>query len=55
MSSQLDFTSLGLRPQHLKFISARLGEHFSRALSPGQLLRCRNAADVEALLRSPGS
>ncbi|MUG29400.1 amino acid adenylation domain-containing protein [Aeromonas salmonicida] len=55
MSSQLDFTSLGLRPQHLKVISARLGEHFSRTLSPGQLLRCRNAADVEVLLRSPGS
>lgn len=55
MHSRLDFTSLGLRPQHLKLISARLAERFSSTLSPGQLLRCRNAADVEALLGSLGS
>ena len=51
----VDFISLGLRPQHLKAISARVQEDFSVLLSPGQLLRCRNAQDVERLLMAEGS
>lgn len=50
--SRQPFTTLGLRPQHLKTISARLREHFAVELSPGQLLACRTAADVEGLLAS---
>lgn len=46
----VDFISLGLRAQHLKAISARVREDFSVELSLGQLLRCRNAQDVERLL-----
>ncbi|MCU1717156.1 amino acid adenylation domain-containing protein [Pseudomonas sp. 5P_3.1_Bac2] len=45
-----DFISLGLRPQHLKTIAARLQEAFAVALTPGQLLPCRNAHEVEQLL-----
>ncbi len=45
-----DFIGLGLRPQHLKLIAARLSESFSVALPPAQLMRCRNAQDVSALL-----
>lgn len=44
------FLSLGLRPQHLKAIAAGLRERFGVELSPTQLLRCRNAQDVERLL-----
>lgn len=51
----VDFISLGLRPQHLKAISARVQEDFSVLLSPGQLLRCRNAQDVECLLMAESS
>ena len=51
----VDFISLGLRPQHLKSISARVLEDFSVLLSPGQLLRCRNVEDVERLLMAKGS
>lgn len=50
--SRQPFTALGLRPQHLKTISARLRERFAVELSPGQLLACRTAADVEGLLAS---
>ena len=46
----LDFSSMGLLPQHLKAIAARMRETFAVELSPGQLLRCRNVADVERLL-----
>ncbi|WP_231570245.1 MULTISPECIES: amino acid adenylation domain-containing protein [Pseudomonas] len=49
-NASVDFISLGLRPQHLKSIATRLREELSVQLSPGQLLRCRNAQDVEALL-----
>jgi amino acid adenylation domain-containing protein len=45
-----DFISLGLRPQHLKTIAARLQEAFAVALTPGQLLPCRNAHEVQRLL-----
>jgi amino acid adenylation domain-containing protein len=48
--SATPFISLGLRPQHLKAIAARLRECFAVTLSPGQLLQCRNAHDVERLL-----
>ncbi|MEE1922619.1 amino acid adenylation domain-containing protein [Pseudomonas sp. 148P] len=51
----VDFVSLGLRPQHLKAISARMHEQFAVPLSPGQLLRCRNAGDVERLLTAAGA
>jgi len=44
------FISLGLRPQHLKAIAAGLRERFAVTLSPGQLLQCRNAHDVQRLL-----
>ncbi|CAI3788063.1 D-alanine--D-alanyl carrier protein ligase [Pseudomonas sp. MM227] len=44
------FISLGLRPQHLKAIAAGLRERFAVTLSPGQLLQCRNAHDVQCLL-----
>ena len=54
-NDRVDFISLGLRPQHLKAISARVREDFSVALSPGQLLRCRNAQDVERLLMAEGA
>ncbi|MBD8254355.1 amino acid adenylation domain-containing protein [Pseudomonas fluorescens] len=54
-NASVDFISLGLRPQHLKAISARVQEDFSVRLSPGQLLRCRNAQDVERLLMAEGS
>ena len=46
----VDFLSLGLRPQHLKAIAAKLRSDLSVAVSPGQLLHCRNAHDVERLL-----
>lgn len=46
----VDFLSLGLRPQHLKTLAAHLQARFAVALSPGQLLRCRNPEDVERLL-----
>lgn len=49
-NASVDFISLGLRPQHLKSIAARLREDLAVELSPGQLLRCRNAQDVEQLL-----
>src|SRR5690606_16696109 len=49
-NASVDFISLGLRPQHLKAIAARLHEELAMTLSPGQLLRCRNAQDVERLL-----
>jgi amino acid adenylation domain-containing protein len=52
---QVDFVSLGLRPQHLKAIAARLHEQFAVPLSPGQLLRCRHAGDVEGLLTAAGA
>ncbi|MGV7963334.1 amino acid adenylation domain-containing protein [Photorhabdus tasmaniensis] len=42
-----DFISMGLRPQHLKTISARIYEEFAIVLSLSQLLRCRNVAEVE--------
>ncbi|PHM70418.1 non-ribosomal peptide synthetase BasA/D [Xenorhabdus kozodoii] len=45
-----DFISMGLRPQHLKTISARLYEEFAIVLSLPQLLRCRNVAEVEQSL-----
>ncbi|MBA1190428.1 amino acid adenylation domain-containing protein [Pseudomonas entomophila] len=44
------FLSLGLRPQHLKAIAAGLHQRFAISLSPAQLLRCRDARDVERLL-----
>ncbi|WP_296251445.1 amino acid adenylation domain-containing protein [Pseudomonas sp. UBA4194] len=46
----VSFISLGLRPQHLKAISAKLEAQFAVALSPAKLLPCRNARDVEQLL-----
>lgn len=50
-----DFLSLGLLPSHLKRISTRLHEELGLALSPQQLLRCRNVAEVQALLpAAPG-
>ena len=49
-NASVDFISLGLRPQHLKAIAARFQEELAVTLSPGQLLRCRNAQDVERLL-----
>ena len=50
------FISVGLRPQHLKAIAAKLREQFAVTLSPGQLLQCRNAHDVERLLaKSPAT
>ncbi|APC19014.1 peptide synthetase [Pseudomonas frederiksbergensis] len=55
VNDAVDFISLGLRPQHLKAISARFQEDFSVVLSPGQLLRCRTAQDVERLLVAEGS
>lgn len=47
----VDFVSLGLRPSHLKTISARLRETFAADVPPAQLLRWRNAADVETHLQ----
>lgn len=49
-NASVDFISLGLRPQHLKAIAARFQEELAVTLSPRQLLRCRNAQDVERLL-----
>ncbi|MDF9620770.1 amino acid adenylation domain-containing protein [Pseudomonas entomophila] len=46
----VDFISLGLRPPHLKAVAAQLQAQLGVSLSPGQLLRCRNAQDVERLL-----
>ncbi|WXL25989.1 amino acid adenylation domain-containing protein [Ectopseudomonas mendocina] len=46
-----DFVSLGLRPSHLKAISARLREVLSVDVSPAQLLRWRNAQDAETYLQ----
>ncbi|WP_340611852.1 amino acid adenylation domain-containing protein [Xenorhabdus bharatensis] len=47
-----DFISMGLRPQHLKTISARISEEFAIGVSLPQLLRCRNAAEVEQQLNA---
>ncbi|SHM95008.1 AMP-binding protein [Roseibium suaedae] len=45
-----DFLTLGLLPSHLKQISSRLSEEFGVALPPRELLRCRNANQVEQLV-----
>ncbi|PZW77435.1 amino acid adenylation domain-containing protein [Pseudomonas sp. 2848] len=47
-----DFLAMGLRPQHLKPLAARLGEAFAVRLSPAQLLPCRTVEEVERLLVS---
>jgi len=52
LDSASDLISLGLRPRHLKSISARLRDEFGVALSLPQLLRCRNAAEVAQLLHA---
>ncbi len=48
----INFTHLGLRPQHLKIISKRIRETYAIQLSPTQLIHCRNISDVEKLLVS---
>lgn len=52
IDATVDFTTIGLRPQHLKVISARVEAAYSIRLSPAQLLPCRNLADVERLLQT---
>lgn len=47
-----DFVRLGLRPAHLKAIAAALRDAFAVSLSPQQLLHCRNAGQVDQLLRA---
>lgn len=49
-----DFIRIGLLPSHLKAIATRIREEFDIALTPHQLLRCRNAGQVELLLREGG-
>ena len=46
----ISFTSLGLRPHHLKIITKRINEEYSLQLSPAQLVSCRNVVEVEKLL-----
>ncbi|SUU16411.1 acinetobactin biosynthesis protein [Acinetobacter haemolyticus] len=48
----INFTHLGLRPQHLKIISKRIRETYAIQLSPAQLIHCRKISDVEKLLVS---
>lgn len=50
----IEFIRLGLLPSHLKTVASRLREEFDVALTPHQLLRCRNAGEVERLLDAPG-
>lgn len=47
---KLEFTRMGLRPQDLKLVAARLREAFCVPIVPAQLLSCRDVADVERLL-----
>lgn len=49
-----DFIRLGLLPSHLRTVAKRLQDEFDVALTPHQLLRCRNAGQVERLLDAPG-
>lgn len=49
-----DFIRIGLLPSHLKAIASRIRDEFDIALTPHQLLRCRNAGQVERLLRERG-
>jgi hypothetical protein len=46
-----EFVRIGLRPSHLKTVAAGLRDAFDVALTPHQLLRCRNAGQVDQLLR----
>lgn len=49
-----DFMAIGLLPSHLKPISMRIREEFGVELAPQQLVRCRNARQVEQLFASQG-
>ncbi len=49
-----DFVRLGLRPAHLKTVAAALRDAFAVTLTPHQLLPCRNAEQVDHLLRAQG-
>lgn len=47
-----DFLALGLLPSHLKAISTRIRNELGVELALPQLVRCRNAGQVQALLPS---
>jgi len=49
-----DFIRIGLLPSHLRTVAKRLQDEFDVALTPHQLLRCRNAGQVERLLDASG-
>lgn len=52
LTSATDFMSVGLLPSHLKAISTRIRQELGVALSPQQLLRCRNANQVQQLFQA---
>lgn len=51
LNEETAFMDLGLLPSHLRTIAADLRKTFGVTVSPGLLARCRNARQVEALLR----
>ncbi len=48
------FSQLGLRPNHLKLISTELNKVLKTELLPMQLIRCKDAAEVKALVLAQG-
>ncbi|WP_407866748.1 amino acid adenylation domain-containing protein [Phyllobacterium phragmitis] len=50
MDESTDFMAIGLLPSHLKKISTRIRDEFGIELTPQQLVRCRNAGQVEQLI-----
>jgi len=52
INEKTDFTSFGLRPHHLKIISAQIYEKLSIHISPLQLIHCRNAKDVTTAINT---
>ncbi len=48
--SKTEFISIGVLPSHLKKVAGLLNEEFGVRLQPAQLLKCKNAMQVELLL-----
>lgn len=49
-----EFVRIGLLPSHLRTVAAGLRDAFDVAVTPHQLLHCRNADQVDQLLREQG-
>ena len=53
LSKDTNFISVGLRPQHLKSILKYLNSEFSMELSGKDIIKCRNATEIKALIQGP--